>query len=286
MTWVMLPRGWPGRLGAWLGCIAIVLHRVDGPPERCFDAAVLDVAQGLSVLVRTRDRALLYDTGVAFPGGASMAQRVILPYLAGQGIEHIDRLVISHSDLDHAGGVADLRAGVGVGDVLAGEPSVADAALPCRRGESWRWNGVGFRFLHPPVGEHFDGNDASCVLQVEAGGSRLLLTGDIEDRSEQALLAERDALRADVALVPHHGSSTSSTRAFVAAVGADYALVSAGYRNRWGLPKPEVVERWRERGAEVLSTVASGAISLRVCADSGISALHRNREATRRVWHE
>jgi competence protein ComEC len=284
--WVMLPRGWPGRPVAWLGCVAIAAHHTAGPPAECFNVTVLDVGQGLAVLVRTRDKTLLYDTGAAFPGGASMAKRVVLPYLAGQGIERIDRLVVSHADIDHAGGVADLLAGADVSDLLAGEPLDDVATALCRRGEAWNWNGVGFRVLHPRPGTGYSGNDASCVLQVEAGEARILLTGDIETRAELALLTDRDSLRALAVVVPHHGSGTSSGRPFVAAVAADLALVSAGYGNRWGLPKAEVVKRWREAGADVLTTDRSGAISLQLCDDGGVTELRRNRDATRRIWHE
>jgi competence protein ComEC len=286
VTWVVLPPGWPGRQLAWLGFAALALHRVDGPPAGCFDAAVLDVGQGLAVLVRTRDRILLYDTAAAFPGGSSVAQRVILPYLVGQGIDRIDRLVVSHSDIDHAGGVGDVLSGVEVGNLQSGEPLDGVPSSPCRRGEAWDWNGVTFRILHPPPRTLLVGNDVSCVLRIEAGDSALLLTGDIEARAEQLLVAGAAPLRAEAAVVPHHGSDTSSSRPFVAATAARFAIVSAGYRNRWDLPKPDVEERWREAGAELLMTPRDGTLSLRVCADGGIRKVRRNREAIRRMWHE
>jgi competence protein ComEC len=286
LLWVLLPRGWPGRYVAWLGFAAVVVHRVDGPPEHCFDATTLDVGQGLAVLIRTRDKTLLYDTGAAYPGGTSMAHRVVLPYLTGRGIERIDRLVVSHSDNDHAGGVADILVGVDVGSLWSGEPLDGIATAACRRGDAWRWNGVGFRFLQPRGDTNFSGNNASCVLQVEAGESRFLLTGDIEIAAERALLADAASLRADAVVVPHHGSRTSSSPPFVEAVAADLALVSAGYRNRWGLPKGEVTDRWRKSGADVLTTAHAGAISLLVCADGGVTDLRRNRDASSRIWHE
>jgi competence protein ComEC len=124
------------------------------------------------------------------------------------------------------------------------------------------------------------------VLRIDAGGSAILLTGDIEARAEQLLITSRASLRAEAAVVPHHGSDTSSSRAFVEAVAARMAIVSAGYRNRWGLPKSNVVDRWREAGAEVSTTSRDGALSLRVCADGGIRNVQKNREEIRRIWHE
>lgn len=285
-AWVLLPRGWPGRHVAWLSIAAIALHRPAGPPQGCFDTTVLDVGQGLAVVVRTRHKVLLYDTGAAYPGGTSVAERVILPHLAGQGIDRIDRLVISHADSDHAGGVADVLVAADVGDMRTGEILEGFDAQPCIRDEAWNWDDVAFRFLSPPADAKLDGNDASCVLQIAAGRSRVLLTGDIETGAERALLSDPEALRANAVVIPHHGSSTSSSRAFVSAAAAEIALISAGYRNRWGLPKAEVVERWRESGADVLTTSRAGAVSLRSCARDGISKLRSDRAASHRIWKE
>ena len=286
LAWVLLPRAWPGRHIALLAAFALVSVRVQGPPAGCADVRMLDVGQGLAVVVRTRQRALLYDTGAAFPGGSDMASRVVLPYLAAQGVRRIDRLVVSHSDIDHAGGVAAILAGTGVGDVLAGEPDALAGALACRAGLAWRWDGVRFAVLHPPGNGRYAGNDASCVILVEAGTARLLLTGDIESGVERALVTAALPGAVDAVVVPHHGSTTSSSAAFVRFVAADAALVSAGYNNRWGLPQPGVVERWREAGGKVLSTSHDGAIGIRLCDRAGIVQVSRNREQRRRVWHE
>jgi competence protein ComEC len=283
LAWVLLPPGWPGRHVAWLAACVVASYRIDGPPAGCFDTSVLDVGQGLAVTVRTMEKTLLYDTGAAWPEGTSMAHRVVLPYLSGQGIDRIDRIVVSHSDVDHAGGLADLLAGIPVDDVIAGE---APDAKRCRRGESWYWDGVEFRILHPAPGDVLSGNDASCVLAVEAGAARLLITGDIEAGVERSLLLDNAIATSDVVVVPHHGSKTSSSPPFVARLAPDIALVSAGYRNRWGLPRPVVVRRWRDAGADVINTAVEGAISLRLCDGAGIVALERHRKRIRRVWHE
>lgn len=286
LAWAVLPRAWPGRHVALIGLLALISARVDGPARGCADVRMLDVGQGLAVVVRTQQRTLLYDTGAAFPGGSDMASRVVLPYLSAQGIRRIDRLVVSHSDVDHSGGAARILADMEVGDVLVGEPGALPAATACRRGRAWRWDGVDFRVLHPGAGERHAGNDASCVLLVAAGDAGLLLTGDVEAGVERMLVASGVPGKVDAVVVPHHGSSTSSSDAFVRFLAADLALVSAGYRNRWELPRPEVVERWYNAAASVLVTAHDGAIGFRLCGDSGITNLVVNREHSRRVWHE
>lgn len=288
LAWAVLPQGWPGRHVAMLATLALVSHRAEGPPDACVDVRMLDVGQGLAVVVRTRQHTLLYDTGARYPGGSDMASRVVLPYLSAQGITRLDRLVVSHSDIDHSGGTARVLSALDVSKVLAGEPDelAGGTAVACRRGMAWRWDGVGFRVLHPTgEGEH-TGNDASCVILIEAGDTRVLLTGDIESGVERALVRSGGPGPIDVVVVPHHGSTTSSSAGFVRSVSAHAALVSAGYRNRWGLPRPEVVQRWRDAGAAVLVTSHDGAIRARLCDGAGIVQLFRNRQQRRRVWHE
>jgi competence protein ComEC len=287
-AWALLPQGWLGRNVALLATLALVSDRVEGPPEACVDVHMLDVGQGLAVVVRTRQRTLLYDTGARFPGGADMATRVVLPYLSTRRITRLDRLVVSHSDIDHSGGTARVLSALDVSKVLAGEPDelAGGTAVACRRGEAWRWDGVGFRVLHPPGGGRHIGNDASCVILVEAGDARLLLTGDIESGVEGVLVRSGLPGPVDIITVPHHGSPTSSSAVFIRSVSAQTALVSAGYRNRWGLPRPEVVQRWEDAGAAVLVTSYDGAIGARLCDRAGIVQLFRNRQRSRRVWHE
>jgi competence protein ComEC len=285
LAWVLLPPGWPGRRVAVLGLAALLTWRPAMPPAGCFDAWTLDVGQGLSVAVQTRDSTLLYDTGMAWRSGGSVAEQVILPFLRSRSIKHIDWLVISHADLDHSGGTFAISDKLGVGNVLYGEQLPGISGRRCRSGQGWQSSGVNFTFLHPALHSNVEGNASSCVLRVTAGSYGLLLTGDIEAASERALIQSQVPLAADVVIVPHHGSTTSSTVPFVNSVQADYAIVSAGHANRWGFPKSAVVARWSTAGAEVLNTASSGAVRFRVCASGGVVEMEKERSLRRRFWH-
>ena len=273
---------------ALVAIVGLMLFEPPRPPAGCVDIEVLDVGQGLAVVVIGRRQVVVYDTGPWFRGGGSAARSVILPYLRGRGVERIDKLVISHADLDHAGGVDALVSNVDVREVLAGEalPRQAGPALRCVAGAGWHVDGVTFEIVHPPTITRYRGNDASCVLLVTAGSHRALLPGDIERPVEEELV-RREALPAvDLVIVPHHGSRTSSGLPFVSATRPEVAIVSAGHGNRWGFPKSDIVARWHAAGADVLTTATSGSIGVRLCADGGLVSRHENRLRRRRIWHE
>jgi len=284
----LLPPGWPGRHLAWVALLPLLLHKPAGPSRGCVDLDVLDVGQGLATVLRTSSHVALFDTGASFRQGSSMGERVVLPYLSSRGIDRVDRLIVSHADLDHVGGLGDVMADVAVADLLAGEPVHGGtmASRPCVAGQAWQWDGIEFRIIHPLSGQSVEGNDASCVLLVEAGDYRLVLTGDIEKSVEYSLVRDDAVPHADVVVVPHHGSGTSSTSPFVRALSPSFAIVSAGFQNQWGFPKPEVVVRWESAGAKVLGTATSGAIRVRMCRQSGVVNLTEHRLDQRRIFHE
>jgi competence protein ComEC len=235
------------------------------------------------VLVRTRHRALLYDAGPAVEDGFDAGERAVVPVLRALGVPRLDRIVVSHHDNDHAGGMAAVRRAVPVGGSLAPEGAPVDVEGHCRSGQSWEWDGVRFRFLHPTPHFPYLGNEASCVLRVETAHGAALLTGDIGEVIERELVRRDPAsVRADIVLAPHHGSAGSSHPAFVAATGARLVLVSNGYRNRFGHPKPQIVARWRQTGAEVLSTETSGA--LRAWLEAGGPVVRERRHWRARLW--
>jgi competence protein ComEC len=288
LAWVLLPPGWPGRGLAWLGTAAVLFYQPPATPAGCVDLDVLDVGQGLATVISTSSQTLLYDTGPSFRSGGSAARSVIEPYLRSRGVTRLHTLLVSHSDLDHAGGVADIQAAFEIDRFIAGEALSVPAgpAQPCEAGFEWWADGIRFRLLHPTAGSDFEGNDASCVLSVRAGPVGLLLTGDVEVAAETAMLQRDVSLAHDVVIVPHHGSRTSSTGPFVAGVGAGIAIVSAAHGNRWGLPKDDVMRRWQDAGSLVLNTAEHGAVMIRACATRGIVQVVKQRHAGRRIWHE
>lgn len=287
-VWAVLPPGFPGRRLAWVAAASIVLHRPAPPPPGCLDLAALDVGQGLSLVLRTHRRTLVYDTGPAFRSGSDTGALVLVPYLRSLGLRRVDLLIVSHADNDHAGGVRSLLAAIDVAEVFTGEPLAAIDRVQrrCRQGQSWAWDGVRFAFLHPDDAYTVaSDNDGSCVLEIVLGEHRALLTGDIEAPAESHLAHTGVLAPVDLVTVPHHGSRTSSTAAFVDAIRPSAAIVSAGYDNRWGFPKSDVVARWQAAGARVLNTATAGAIEYRLCPDTGAILKNRNRKDNREYWH-
>lgn len=274
------PRGIPLR-GLGLLCLLPLLLPPDRAPQRGFELTTLDVGQGLAVVVRTSRHSLLFDAGPAYEEGFDAGASVVAPYLLGEGVARLDLLIVSHGDLDHRGGVPAVRRLLRPRRELG-----ALAAEPCRAGDRWHWDGVDFELLHGPGPDDDDGdNNASCVLRIATGGYAVLLPADIERRTEAALVrAMSEALRADVLLAPHHGSKTSSTPAFVAAVQPKLVLFPAGFRNHYRHPRPEVVARYAAQGAALHMTGQEGALRLHVDPEHGVGAVQRWREAGARGW--
>jgi competence protein ComEC len=263
IAWLLAPAAIPARWAGLVLLVPLAWPRVPqpGPGELWLD--MLDVGQGQAVLVRTARHAMLYDVGPLGFGGFDAGAEVVLPVLRGLGVGRLDAVVLSNGDRDHAGGFAAIRSNREVLRLWHG--TGFDGGEPCRKDQGWAWDGVRFTFLHPDEG--FRGgksNDQSCVLRIESPGGSVLLTGDIERRAEQALLESGMNLRATVLQVPHHGSKTSSGRDFVQAVEPEIALVSAGYRNGFRHPRPEVVARWKAGGAEIFDTPSCGRIRIRL----------------------
>ena len=297
-AWLLAPRGIPGRAFGLAWLLPLALVRPPPPADGAFRLTVLDAGQGLAAVVRTHAHALVYDTGPRWHESADAGSRIVAPYLSAAGIGRLDTLVVSHQDLDHAGGAASIVATVPVERLLTSLPDdhpliegrAYARASRCVAGERWRWDGVDFEVLHPIARDYDDPrtrtNDLSCVLSVSAGAARVLLTGDIEARSEARLVrTSPDALASDVLVVPHHGSRTSSTPAFVAAVAPRTVVYTPGYRNRFGHPRPEVVARYAGAGATGWRTDHDGAIIVEVDA-AGTEAPVRERERSARYWHD
>jgi competence protein ComEC len=285
--WLLLPRGLPGRPLALLLWLPLLWPARDLPGPGEAEIRVLDVGQGLSILVRTAGHTLLYDMGPATRDGFDAGERVVVPALHALGVRQLDRAIASHGDNDHAGGFPAIRAKAPVSIALSPEGSGVADTRPCVAGEGWQWDGVTFRFLHPPPHFPYLGNEASCVLRIETAHGNALLTGDIGEVIERDLvrrsLQDPEAgLAADVVVIAHHGSAGASDPAFIAATGARHALVSSGHGNRFGHPRPEVLARWRAGGAQVLDTAEGGA--LRVRLTTGDLMVETRRRAHPRLW--
>ena len=289
--WLLLPDGMPSR---WLGIVpvlALLAWVPARPTVGDLRVTVLDVGQGLAVHLQTAQRDLLFDTGPAFSDEVDSGNRIILPYLRAAGVHALDALVVTHADADHSGGANSVVDGTEVAMMLTSVPfenrlsALPIAQQPCIAGQAWQWDAVRFKFLHPAAEDYArDGgksNDMSCVLRVESASGSMLLTGDIEARSEAQLQARAgEALRSDVVLVPHHGSRTSSTPAFVSAVAARHAIIPVGYRNRFRHPHPAVLERYDNTA--LYRTDRDGAVVVEYSA--GKVNISTTRASDRRYW--
>ncbi len=292
-AWMLAPRGVPGRgLGVVLA-LPLLAVRPAGPGPGELWLTMLDVGQGLAVVARTRDHVLVYDAGPQY-GASDAGARVVAPYLRGEGIAALDALVISHDDKDHSGGARSLLDAMPVAALWSSLPRDDEVArrapwrLPCRAGASWRWDGVEFAFLHPTIALLDDplvpGNRQSCVLRVKSASGSVLLAGDIDKVAERRLLLSGADLHTDVLVVPHHGSTTSSTPEFVRAVAPRWALFAVGWRNRFGHPREAVLERYRDAGSAIERSDASGAVTMRFRAE-GVE-LERHRRSAKRYWSD
>ncbi len=290
IIWLSLPRGWPLRsLGALL-LLPMLLPAIQRPEPGQLHMTMLDVGQGTALVLQTAQHNLLYDSGPGFAGTDS-GSRIILPWLRGEGIGQLHGMVLSHDDGDHTGGAGSILQNIHPHWLLHSLPHTHPLLQPklnsisCVAGQGWHWDGVAFRVLWPDratvANPAVKDNDRSCVIRVDAACGSVLLSADVERSSELQLLTQ--PLKADILLVPHHGSKTSSSRPFIEAVAPSVALVSAGYRNRFGHPRADVLQRYQERGTQIIRSDMDGAVALR-CDSSGWHSTTQ-RAMARRYWH-
>jgi len=271
-TLLLLPRGFPVR---WLGLFLLAplfLPPAQRQDEGAMELEILDAGQGTAVLLRSAGRVLLYDSGPGDGAGHDMVRSVIAPALARSGDREPDRVIISHGDLDHAGGLASLRRHyprAGYHANLSRPPADLE---DCRVPLAWAWQDTMLRVLHPSPGLPYRGNDSSCVVEVERGGRRILLSGDISATVEARLLRDGLLLPSEVLLVPHHGSLTSSSPGLIAALRPRLAVATAGLGNRFGFPRAEVRQRYERAGVPFWSTGECGALRIVSRGDGSLAA--------------
>ncbi|HWI83787.1 DNA internalization-related competence protein ComEC/Rec2 [Ramlibacter sp.] len=283
---------WHARLLGVPLLLPVLLWQAPRPPPGQFELLAADIGQGNAVLVRTAAHTLVYDSGPRYSAESDAGHRVLLPLLRALD-EQVQLLVLSHRDADHTGGAAAVLTQQSAAALLSSlepghELQALRASQRCEAGQRWRWDGVDFAVLHPLAADYAAArkpNALSCVLRVGNGERTALLAGDIELPQEMRLLADgagaAAALRADVLLVPHHGSRTSSSGEFLDAVQPGVALLQAGYRNRFGHPAAPVMARYRDRRITVIESARCGAATWRSDAPAAVRC---QREAAPRYW--
>jgi competence protein ComEC len=291
------------RWAGWLGMLPMLLIAPQHPLSGDMKVTVLDVGQGLSVVVQTAAHTLLYDAGAKYSAQADAGGRIVLPFLQGEGVRHLDGFVVSHNDTDHSGGMTTVLTQMPVSWLLSSLPQ--DLALggnvnriKCFAGQHWTWDGIKFEVLHPQLDSYVDAawkdNNRSCVLKVTSASGSLLLTGDIEKSVESALVESQagkqdsQSLNSDILVAPHHGSKTSSSAGFIAAVQPDLTIFTAGYLNRFRHPRAEVLARYKQAGSRAFRSDYDGAVTLNFVADdkAGVIKAESWRKQNKHYWHD
>ncbi len=285
-----MPLPWRLRLLGLPLVLPVLLWQAPRPAEGQFELLAADIGQGNALVVRTANHALVYDAGPRFSRDSDAGHRVLVPLLRALDLS-VDRLVISHRDSDHIGGAAAVLTHQPQADLMSSVEAdnaiqAVRQATRCVAGQHWRWDGVDFDMLHPSAQEYEVSNKSnamSCVLRISNGVHTALLAGDIEQAQELRLVAgEGVRLRADVLLVPHHGSKTSSSAVFLDAVKPSIALVQSGYRNRYGHPTEPVLVRYAERQIAVFDSPHCGAATWQSAKPKDIKC---HRDEALRYWH-
>lgn len=272
---LLLPRGLMPKLWSGIIILAFLLYPTPRIKPNHLQAEVIDVGQGLAVLIQTPQHTLLFDTG-ALP--ASLA---LLPTIHAKGIRQLDALILSHHDKDHDGEYAAVQAALSPKKIWAGQPTVYPTTLHaqhCQANTHWQWDGIHFTFLTPFSEKTAPkDNDASCVLLIDNGKQRILIPADLTARGERALLTQYPTLHTDTLILAHHGSNSSSTTSFLDTLQPKYAIASSGYANHFHHPHPKVRQRLDKRDIQLYRTDTQGAIQITLDKTSHI------KPAT--TWH-
>jgi len=258
---LLAPKGIPTRKLAFILLLPLLFGQQNHFKQGEFSVNLLDVGQGLATVIQTENHLLVFDTGAKYSASFDMGKMVILPYLQGIGASKIDRLIISHGDNDHIGGMESLIENIAIGEIYSSinMPNIK----ACISGQQWQWDGVTFKILSPTKSRFSSKNNNSCVLKIESIYGSALLTGDIEKGAERNLVKRvPEDLKSDVLIAPHHGSKTSSTEDFLQQVNPKWILIPVGYKNRFHHPHPQVLKRYQQQGYQWFSTAKGGALQV------------------------
>jgi len=286
MLLVFAPKGIPARWLAVVLWLPLLFKPLEKPKTGDFTLSLLDVGQGLAAVVQTQQHWLVFDTGAKLSEDFEMGTAVVLPFLYSVGAEKIDRVIISHSDNDHSGGLSALQAALPITRIDSSEPELIQhpAVQRCTAGQTWLWDGVQFAILSPPAIPFSGQNNNSCVLKIASASGSVLLTGDIESEAEQHLVSNMPKqLLSQVIIAPHHGSKTSSSLAFLQQVNPQLMLIPAGYKNRYHFPHQSVLTRYQQQQIPWLITGETGSITVRF--SSGAMEVSGYRKDHRKYWY-
>lgn len=302
VAWALMPKGMPLRWLGFAGIFPMLLLTPASPASGSMKVTVLDVGQGLSVVVQTRHHVLLYDAGAKFNAESDAGSRIVVPFLQGEGIKKLDGFIVSHNDNDHSGGMVSVAALMPVDWFASSLPDsqelMTDAErMRCYAGQAWRWDGVDFEMLYPNWDDYEDArlsdNNRSCVLKITSAGGSILLTGDIERFVESSLVSDYadvmgNRLKSDILIAPHHGSKTSSSVEFLEAVHPAAGIFTAGYLNRFRHPRPEVLLRYARNGSLIFRSDYHGALTLDFSGKRSDKKIEISswRQQHRRYWHD
>ena len=268
----------------WLGLIFFIPLFQPKPPDLNhgdFKLTLMDVGQGLAIMINTRQHLVVYDAGPAYGSRFDAGKQILVPTIRMSGHRRVDRFILSHGDLDHAGGAGALQSSLPILLQYAGDqPQGVDAVSHCLKGQSFQYDGVAFSFIAGSVGETT--NNRSCVLRVAGQGIAVLLPGDIEYKTE-AQLMNAGLAPVDLLIAPHHGSASSSSPGFLNLLGAHTVLISAGFQNRFRHPHGIVIRRYKAREMQIFNTATEGQIEVLVTRQGiDISSARRKNP---RFWY-
>lgn len=282
------PKGFPGKWLCSIFFLPLLFYQPECPKYGDFWLTLLDVGQGLSLVVKTKAHTLVYDTGARFNETFDMGESVVLPFLLTRAIRKIDMLVISHPDNDHIGGADALLKSLPITTIKTSDPGKIKTKVTelCQAGYQWQWDGVHFSFLYPFADVLGLRNNSSCVLRIDNGTHSVLLTGDIEKFAEKQLLKRlrRDQLTAEILIAPHHGSKTSGLKNFITTVNPKYVLYGVGYLNRYKFPHQSVMDTYNAINALQYDTAKSGAIEFKLEKSKAITKPTQYRSVHSRYW--
>jgi len=291
---LLLPVGLTWRYVACFALLPLLFFQIEKPQQQgSFWLTVLDVGQGLAVVVETKNHSMVYDTGDKASESFDLGEMVVVPYLKRQSIKQLDAVVISHDDRDHMGGLEAVSSAIKIKSIYGNRVDLLEAHANrlCERGDSWEWDGVKFEFIHPAAQWQGNDNNRSCVMKISSGNHEVLLTGDIQRKAERHLLKLHNSsspaeplLSSDIILMPHHGSNSSSQKRFIKAVNPKWAIASAGYRSRFKHPDRRVIKRYKKQDVKILNTADSGAIQFRIDRDQPINQPTQYRALNKGFW--